>query len=77
MEADLKDPTVWVGELYFENHRGTYTSQAAVKLGNRRCEEKLHDLEFLASLANLIYGQSYPGEIDSKPLANGPDQSIS
>ncbi len=60
--ADLKDPTVWVGELYFENHRGTYTSQAAVKLGNRRCEEKLHDLEFLTSLANLIKGQSYPAE---------------
>ncbi|MHB8133873.1 MAG: alpha-mannosidase [Anaerolineaceae bacterium] len=60
LEHDLKDPTVWVGELYFENHRGTYTSQAAVKLGNRRCEEKLHDVEFLSSLAMLFSKSPYP-----------------
>ena len=29
--ADLKDPLVMVGELYFELHRGTYTSQAWIK----------------------------------------------
>jgi len=62
LEDDLKDPTVWVGELYFENHRGTYTSHSAVKLGNRRSEEKLHDVEFLASLASLISGNDYPVE---------------
>ena len=33
-------PTV-VGELYFEYHRGTYTTQAATKRGNRRCEISL------------------------------------
>jgi alpha-mannosidase len=41
-------PTV-VGELYFEYHRGVYTSQAFVKRGNRVCEQLLHDAEFLAS----------------------------
>jgi alpha-mannosidase len=39
-------PTI-VGELYFEYHRGTYTSQAFVKRGNRVCEQLLHDAEFL------------------------------
>ena len=61
-ETDLKDPTVWVGELYFENHRGTYTTQAAVKRDNRRSEELLHDLEFLGSLAFLQTGYTYPRE---------------
>jgi len=60
LEGDLKDPTVLVGELYFENHRGTYTSQAAVKLGNRRSEEKLHDVEFLSSLATVFCKSPYP-----------------
>lgn len=58
-EADLKDPTVWSGELYFELHRGTYTTQAANKRDNRRCEEALHDLEFLATLA-WMRGGAYP-----------------
>src|SRR5262249_35939145 len=37
---------VVVGELYFEYHRGTYTSQAFVKRGNRRAEQGLHDAEY-------------------------------
>ena len=36
LEADASDLRTVVGELYFEYHRGTYTSQAAVKRGNRR-----------------------------------------
>ena len=28
----------WVGELYLEYHRGTYTSMARNKRDNRRCE---------------------------------------
>ena len=32
-EAEVDEPAVWVGELYLEFHRGTYTSQAATKLG--------------------------------------------
>jgi alpha-mannosidase len=49
-------PTVH-GELYLEYHRGTYTSQARVKRGNRRCEQALHDAEFLATVAG-----TYPRE---------------
>ncbi|HEY9248829.1 MAG TPA: hypothetical protein VIO38_06845, partial [Rariglobus sp.] len=58
-EADLKDPVVWTGELYFEKHRGTYTTHAANKRDNRRCEEALHDVEFLATLA-FLRGDAYP-----------------
>jgi alpha-mannosidase len=36
---------VWRGELYFENHRGTLTSQLRTKFGNRRCERLLRELE--------------------------------
>ncbi|EGC35112.1 hypothetical protein DICPUDRAFT_55378 [Dictyostelium purpureum] len=44
----------WVGELYFELHRGTYTSQALTKKGNRRCEFELHACEMLSSYCELI-----------------------
>ncbi|MBN1418136.1 MAG: alpha-mannosidase [Planctomycetes bacterium] len=42
---------VWAGELYMEGHRGTYTSQGAVKRGNRRAEALLRDAEILETLA--------------------------
>ena len=38
---------VWKGELYFEAHRGTYTSQALMKKYNRQLELALRDVEFL------------------------------
>ena len=51
LEADMKELTVQVGELYLECHRGTYTTQGKTKLNNRRCEDLLHDIEFLAAIA--------------------------
>ena len=62
LEADADQLPVVVGELYFEYHRGTYTSQAAVKRGNRRGEGALHDAEFLASAAARLAGAPYPRE---------------
>ncbi|MCC6227109.1 MAG: alpha-mannosidase [Microthrixaceae bacterium] len=44
-EEDYPDAPVWFGELYFEMHRGTYTSQARTKQGNRRCEALLREAE--------------------------------
>ncbi len=41
--ADMA-PT-WVGEMYLEKHRGTYSSQLATKNGNRRCERLLYEWE--------------------------------
>ena len=49
----------WDGELYFNAHRGTYTTQAAVKKNNRRSEFALHDLELWGALASLK-GKAYP-----------------
>lgn len=43
----------WYGELYFELHRGTYTTQANNKLNNRKQEIMMHDIEYLATLATL------------------------
>ena len=62
LEADIKDPITWRGELYFEYHRGTYTTQADTKRDNRRSEEMLHDIEFLAAMASCHPGQPYPTE---------------
>ena len=39
------------GQLYFEYHRGTYTSQAQTKLGNRAGERALHEAEAAAAIA--------------------------
>jgi len=40
----------WKGELYLENHQGTYTSQANVKWFNRKLEQKLKTIEVLLTL---------------------------
>jgi hypothetical protein len=32
LQTEVKDIPVWVGELYFEYHRGTYTTQGREKL---------------------------------------------
>lgn len=41
----------WEGELYFEYHRGTYTSMARNKRSNRKAELHMMDLELLGVLA--------------------------
>ncbi|MFC7218444.1 alpha-mannosidase [Streptomyces polyrhachis] len=54
---------VWSGELYLEFHRGTYTSQAATKRGNRRSEHLLREAELWATAAALTApGYVYPYE---------------
>ncbi len=62
LEADAVDRPTIVGELYFEYHRGTYTSQAAVKRGNRAGERALHDAELLSAVASRLHGLEYPAE---------------
>jgi alpha-mannosidase len=59
---EAADRPVLVGELYFEYHRGTYTTQGAVKRANRECERALHDAELLAAVAGRQAGSEYPGE---------------
>lgn len=47
----------WIGELDMEIHRGTLTTQGAVKAGNRRCEEALR----IAEIAMASEGEK-PGD---------------
>jgi alpha-mannosidase len=74
LEADAKDLNTVVGELYFELHRGTYTTQARTKRNMRKSELLLHDVELIAA-AGMAIGRpagaqkrsagklrSYPGE---------------
>eukprot|EP00128_Syssomonas_multiformis_P000205 Colp12_sorted_trinity150504_noHs@25097 len=53
IEAEKGDLVTWVGELYLELHRGTYTSHAANKKGNRQSELGLCGAEFLSVLTGL------------------------
>ncbi|MEV0719060.1 glycoside hydrolase family 38 C-terminal domain-containing protein [Asanoa sp. NPDC050611] len=53
---------VWVGELYLELHRATYTSQAATKRGNRRSEHLLREAELWCTTATVRTGADYPYE---------------
>lgn len=49
----------WVGELYLEYHRGTYTSMARNKRDNRACENLYTAAEKLNSF-NMVLGYEYP-----------------
>jgi alpha-mannosidase len=48
------DLPVWVGELYLETHRGTYTTQAETKRGNRKCELALREAEIWGTIENCV-----------------------
>ena len=51
-ENNIKTPK-WVGELYLEYHRGTYTSQAKIKKQNRKTEFMLANIENLGVLGEI------------------------
>ena len=56
VEAEIlhgAEAPVWRGELYFETHRGTLTSQWRTKAGNRRCERLLREVELWAATADV------------------------
>ena len=59
-QAEYEALPVWVGEMYLELHRGTYTSQAKTKLGNRRSEHLLREAELWCATAAVRAGYSYP-----------------
>ncbi|MER5776360.1 glycoside hydrolase family 38 C-terminal domain-containing protein [Streptomyces sp. NPDC002039] len=61
--AEYEDAPVWAGELYLELHRGTYTSQAKTKQGNRHSESLLREAELWAATAAVrVPGHVYPYE---------------
>jgi alpha-mannosidase len=59
LQAHGNELESWSGELYLELHRGTLTTQAAVKKGNRSLEHKLRETEFLCALLPLA---AYPAD---------------
>ncbi len=59
--VDLKQTPKWSGEMYLEFHRGTYTSAASVKRGNRKSEFGLQRAEAM-SFTDLLFGGSYDTE---------------
>jgi len=48
------------GELYFQCHRGTYTTQAKVKKGNRLSEQAMRAYELWSACANWMEEKEYP-----------------
>lgn len=58
IEKDKDSLPVWDGEMYYENHRGTFTSQAFVKKNNRKGEYMLRNAEML-SLTAGIYDKAH------------------
>jgi len=52
----------YVGELYYQCHRGTYTSQARVKKGNRKSELALREAEMWGVAAKTLTGLEFPAE---------------
>lgn len=60
LHAEAGDETpVWRGELALELHRATFTTQVAMKQGNRRSENLLREVEARAVEA-MLRGEPYP-----------------
>ncbi|KAI9278933.1 galactose mutarotase-like domain-containing protein [Phascolomyces articulosus] len=54
IEKNSKGLQAYNGELYLEFHRGTYTTQALVKRGNRISEFLIRDVEILGTMAKIL-----------------------
>ena len=61
LDADGGPEHTYVGELYFNAHRGVYTTQAAIKKGNRKSEIALREAEMWSVFATRS-GFEYPVE---------------
>ncbi len=68
-KADARDLPVWVGELYLEFHRGTYTTHARNKRGNRKAEFLLRDAEGLDAVSLALVP-------DRKETAADPQRAV-
>lgn len=69
IEADFTEKTAalrhepkWVGEMYLEMHRGTYTSMAKNKRNNRKSELLYLEAEALSTTDMVLGGGAYPEE---------------
>jgi alpha-mannosidase len=62
LEAQGLPKERYVGELYFQAHRGTYTSQARTKRGNRKSEIALREAEFWGAAARALKGFNFTAQ---------------
>lgn len=62
LDREITDPSVHMGELYLELHRGTLTNQHTIKRNNRMAERHLHDLEFLSVFDGIRKGEAADGK---------------
>jgi alpha-mannosidase len=65
VRAEAPDLPVWVGELYLEFHRGTYTTNGPIKRANRRNEQALRAAELWSVGAAVLAGRTW----DAYPAA--------
>lgn len=61
LDRNREQLPTWRGELYFEWHQGTYTSQAAAKRNNRRAELLYRNAELLLALQRSPGGELREG----------------
>ncbi len=64
LKENLKGKPVprWVGELYLEYHRGTYSSIAKIKRNNRKGEFAIWNTEWESVMTKLLKEKEYPAE---------------
>ncbi len=67
LEADVKNPGTYTGELYLELHRGTLTNQHNIKHNNRKSELALRDLEYL-TVSNAVKEGKAASDEKIRPL---------
>ena len=66
----LKKEPKWVGEMYLEMHRGTYTSMAKNKKYNRKSELLYQEVESVSVADMVLNGGVYPAAVIRKNLMN-------
>jgi len=62
IDIDRDRYKTWVGELYLEKHRGTYTNQGRSKRCNRKMELALRELEWSSVLGSIYTRLKYPNK---------------
>ncbi|MFO7611681.1 MAG: glycoside hydrolase family 38 C-terminal domain-containing protein [Clostridia bacterium] len=63
ISGDSPKLKTWVGELYLEHHRGTYTSEGRSKYYNRLLEKQLRDFEIISVMNGIEYDMGEVEEI--------------
>ncbi len=68
--TDLRCENRWLGELYLEMHRGTYTTIGKNKKNNRKSELLIMEAETLSATDMLLNSGDYPQDIFRKNQEN-------